>query len=223
MPYSGGSSTIAGGNYQNWFLALQCAYVFFERDMIVLPEAPKKDNFIDDIKVILKSRTTYFNVKLSPPSSSLHWTLSNLNTENILEDFLNQFIQTPDATLYLVSQSNCYLISEVFRRASNAFGEQDIEHHLESKACIDLWNKTKNQLELNDYNMIQFARNVRIKTIPQEEIQLFIKHRFLNVSEQSRIAELLLRKSSECAPYKTKISKELINSWFLEDDIKIRT
>lgn len=41
MPYSGGSSTIAGANYQNWFLALQCAYAFFEKDFEILPEAQR--------------------------------------------------------------------------------------------------------------------------------------------------------------------------------------
>lgn len=224
MPYSGGSSTIAGTNYQNWFLALQCAYAFFEKDFEIFPEALRNDNvIIDDVRVKKRTSETYYSVKLSPPNNSLHWSVSALKSENIFRDFKKQFRKTPKAKLVLVSQSNCYLFAEVFRRGSNASGPADIDDNLNSKNCVELWEEVKEYLEFDDFEMIRFAQQVSIKTIPQDEIELLIKHRFLNISAQPSITSLLFQKSAECAPYKTKISKELINSWFLDENIIFRS
>ena len=59
MPYKGGSFTTTGIKCQNWFLALQVAYSFFECDRIIFPERFTDNiNVIDDIKIVQGKQTT---------------------------------------------------------------------------------------------------------------------------------------------------------------------
>ncbi|MCH3884514.1 hypothetical protein [Tenacibaculum aquimarinum] len=86
MPYSGGSSTASGVEYQNWFLALQVAYSFFEKDRVIFPEAfTDNTNIIDDIKIVQGKQTTYYNVKHRSPAESLHWNLAQLTSQNVVK------------------------------------------------------------------------------------------------------------------------------------------
>ncbi len=220
MPHSGGSATNAGIYYQNWFLALQFSYAFFEKNYVIKPEALNK--FVDDIFIDHNSKEFYFSLKYRSPSKGLNWTLCNLKSENILIDFKKQFERNPLCEIYLVSESNCYLFSEVFVRARNALGQHDILENLKSKICIKEWIKVKEVLEFDDFQLIDFAKRVNILTIPNREIKYLVKHRFQHASNY-KIDSFLFEKAVDCSSLKTRVTRNTLIDWFQEEGIELKT
>lgn len=221
MPYSGGSSTNAGAEYQNWFLALLFSYAFFEKDYEIYPEALRgKSVIVDDILVKEATKKKFFSVKFRAPSNALHWSQSYLNSEDIFSDFKKQFEANEDDDLYLVSECSCYLFTEVFARARNSkMGGLDIEHVLSSKYAIDEWEKAKDHLKYDDTRMIEFARKVNSLTLPLKEIQYLVKHRFSQFSNEKLVSYFLFSKAVETSALKTAVDKLRLNRWFAAEQI----
>lgn len=224
MPYSGGSSTNSGVRYQNWFLALQFSYAFFEQDYQIYPEALRSVTIkVDDIVVKTKGKDFFYSSKFRSPSKNLHWFNGDLSSQEVLLDFKKQLIATPNATITLISESNCYLFSEVFKRARNAIGSIDIHKKLNNPFAIKAWEKAQETLGYDDFEMIEFARRVNIRAIPIEEIENLVKHRFMHVTDQNLVSKLLFDKAVESSSYKTPVNKFTINNWFLEESISINS
>lgn len=217
MPYSGGSSTNSGVYYQNWFLALQFSYAFFEQDYTIFPEALRTPSIIvDDIVVKSKDNHFFFSLKFRSPSKKHHWSHGDLCSQKILDDFQKQLDVNPSSHLTLISESNCYLFSEVFARARNAAGSYDIYEKLDTDYAIKEWESAKEYLKYDDFEMINFAKKVRIRTIPVEELKFLIKHRFSHVTDQNLIPEFLFEKAVEASSNKTTVNKTTLNNWFQE-------
>ncbi|PQJ78968.1 hypothetical protein [Polaribacter porphyrae] len=220
MPYSGGSSTHSGIAYQNWFLALQVAYSFFEANRIIYPEAFTTDiSIIDDIKVIHNGQTTFFNVKYRSPASNLHWNQGDLKSQLLFKNLRHQHEANKKANIILVSESNCYLITEVFIRARNAMTPADLPLALESIKAIEEWEKAKLGLDYNDFQLLTFAKKVSMRSLPLFEIQNLIEHRFNPLGNSKAVSKLFFAKSIECSSNKTMIEKKNINKWLLDDGI----
>ncbi|MBD79034.1 MAG: hypothetical protein CL840_08955 [Crocinitomicaceae bacterium] len=219
MPHPGGSSTTAGVMYQNWFLALQLSYAFFEPSMDIFPEALRsKTVIVDDIAIRRGNQEIYNSVKYQAPGNVRHWSMGNLKSENILDDFKKQHEATPLAEIYLVSECGCYLFSEVFNRAKNATG-QDIQEELGSKHAIRLWDEVKHALGYNDLKLIQFAKQVYCKTLPLEEIKYLIKHRFSHLVKGTIIEDTLFSIAMEASSNKTLMNKQKLNDLFKQHSI----
>ncbi|WP_294670055.1 hypothetical protein [uncultured Fluviicola sp.] len=222
MPYSGGSSTTTGVEYQNWFLTLLFSYAFFEQDYHIYPEALRTSMIkVDDIVVKSKHGDFFYSLKFRSPSKNLHWSHSDLCSQDILLDFKQQLIATPKAKLVLISESNCYLFSEVFNRAINASGSQDIHEKLDNEFAVDVWEKAKHVLDFDDFQMIDFARRVTNRTLPIEDLKYLVRHRFMHVTNHDLVAELLLSKALECSSNKRVVNKLVINNWLQERTIPI--
>lgn len=223
MPYSGGSSTAAGVQYQNWFLALQFSYVFFEMDFAIYPEALKTRLIhVDDICVRRNNKLSFYNVKFRAPSKRLHWSPKNLFDEGVLTDFKLQHKLTPDSDLTFVSESGCYLFSEVFKRARNAIGMTDLETALNSEYAQEVWEQTKTYMNYNDLEMVGFAQKVQMKTIPLEEIQFLLKHRFDHVNHNGHeVSKVFYINAIDSSINKTFVNKDLLIRWLQDESIKI--
>lgn len=166
MPYTGGgSSTASGVEYQNWFLALQVAYSFFEKDRIIFPECFVDDfNVIDDIKVVQGRQSTFFNVKQNAPAEHLHWGISQLVSQKVVTHIRKQFEADTNAKIVFVSENNCYLITEVFSRVRNAMTPMDINQALQSNRCAFLWEEAKEAFGYNDFQLLALSRNVSMRS-----------------------------------------------------------
>jgi len=222
MPYSGGSSTTAGIEYQNWFLALQFSYAFFETNFDIYPEALKVNSVvIDDIAVKNKKQDIFYNIKFRSPSKHLHWEPAQLKSQGVFRDLKKQHEANPNSQIVLVSESGCYLFSEVFRRAENAINGIDIHEALDSDFTISQWEITKDILGYNDLELLSFARKVSVKTIPLEEIRYLIKHRFINHIEENCIEHFLFSKAVSSSSNKTFVNKLKLNNWFEIASIKL--
>lgn len=224
MPYSGGSSMQSGAAYQNWYLALLISYVFFEIDYIIYPEALKSNTtIVDDIKVTTRLGKTRYSAKFRSPSKNLHWGQPELASQGILSDFKKQHEADPDCKIVLVSESNCYLFSEVFTRARNSELPSDIYEVLDSEYAIEEWEKVKKHLGYNDFQLIAFAKKVEIKCLPLVEIKNLIKHRFNYTQRHNDVKNLFFNKACECSSNKTRIDKTEISKWLDEEMIDFNT
>lgn len=223
MPYPGGSATTTGIRYQNWFLALQIAYSFFETNRIIYPEAFTDEvNIIDDIKIVHERQTTYFNIKHRSPANNLHWNQSQLNSQSIVKHFKDQHEADENAQIVFVSECNCYLFTEVFHRAKNARTPVDIEKALQSKRCIDFWYEAMDAFGYDDFKLLALAKKVKMRSIPLFEIKKLIEHRFTSLGNHKAVANLFYEKGSGCSADKTRIDKEDINRWLIEDGIHFK-
>jgi hypothetical protein len=220
MPYSGGSSIQSGAAYQNWYLALLISYAFFEIDYVIYPEALKSNRtIVDDIKIRTRLGKIMHSVKFRSPSKKLHWGQSDLASQGIFSDFKRQHEAVPECKIVLVSESNCYLFSEVFVRARNSELPSDIYTILDSEYAIDEWEKAKKYLGYNDFQLIAFAKNVEMKCLPLIEIKNLIKHRFFSMGRDNEVKNLFYNKASESSSNKTKIDKTAISKWLDEEMI----
>lgn len=222
MPYSGGSSTTTGIQYQNWFLALQFSYAFFETNFDIYPEALKVNSvIIDDIVVKSNKQDMFYNVKFRSPSKNLHWEPYSLKSQGVFRDLKKQHEANPNSKIVLVSESGCYLFSEVFRRAENAINGIDIHEALDSEFAINQWEITKDILDYDDLELLKFARKVDIKTIPLKEIIYLIKHRFIHYTQVKFIEDFLFAKAVNSSSNKTFVNKLKLNNWFETAEIKL--
>ena len=123
MPKAGGSSTITGVDFEAWFVALKFADAFFDEGLQVKPQAqtyidPKTQGIeittIDDIYVTSPSKNEFYNLKFRAPNIK-SWSINDLKSQKILFQLKAQFLETPDAILYFVTQSPCPIFHEIIR------------------------------------------------------------------------------------------------------------
>jgi len=223
MPYSGGSAMQAGARYQNWYLALLISYAYFEPDFIIYPEALRSRTvIIDDINVKSRLGKTVYSAKFRSSSKKLHWDQSNLKSQGIFNEFKKQHLADPNCKMILVSESNCYLFSEVFKRARNADIPNQIYDFLDSDFAIEQWEQAKVNLGFDDFQLIKFAKKTEIRCLPEIEIENLLKHRFGHIGDHNAVKNLFFNKASECSSNKTKINKQTIIQWFNEEMIEFK-
>ena len=221
MPYPGGSAMQSGAAYQNWYLALLISYAYLEPDFIIYPEALRsKTVVVDDINVKSRLGKTVYSAKFRSSSKRLHWDQSNLYSQGIFKEFKNQHSVDSSCKIVLVSESNCYLFSEVFMRARNAELPNQIYDVLQSDFAIEQWEEAKQYLGYNDFQLIEFAKKVEIRCLPLVEIQNLLKHRFVSVGHHNAVKNLFFNKACESSSNKTKIDKKAIINWFYEEMIE---
>ncbi len=140
MSKAGGSSTIAGVNFEAWFVALKFVDAFFDETLEVTPQATtfidpqtyqREIVSIDDIYIRSPDKQEFYNLKSNAPDG-VRWRLSELKQQNVLAQMESQYQKTPDAKLYFVSQSPCVLFKEVFERTRTCSSRKELEITLAS-------------------------------------------------------------------------------------------
>ena len=189
MPISGGQATITGINFEAWFVALKFVDAFFDNDdnLKVKPEAqtyidPKTRKVeitaVDDIYIYSDSKQEFYNLKFRAPNIK-SWCINDLKKQKVLHQFKEQFIKTPEASLYFVTQSPCPIFAEVLPRGSSCTSRGELEINLKANKYISKWDKLKNELGFSDDEMLKFAKQVKFEhVINIEEIQKLIKQTY---------------------------------------------
>ena len=223
MSHPESSATNMGVEYQNWFLALQIAYSFFEPNRVIYPENFKTPiDIIDDIKVVENRQSTFYNIKQISSAKSLHWNNGALKKNCVIEHIKQQFEADTTANIVFVSQSNCYLFTEVFQRAVNALTIADLNKVLASDHCSESWESAKDEFNYDDARLLALARKVTMRCLPLYEIKKLIEHRFVPLGHHQIIGDIFFAKAVECSARKTRITKELINLWLEEKSISFK-
>ncbi|PRP65866.1 hypothetical protein [Nonlabens agnitus] len=67
---------------------------------------------------------------------------------------------------------------------------------LESKWCIDLWERAKVAFGYDDIQLFRLAEKVTMCCLPQYDIKQLVEHRFMGTGQQKAIAKLFYEKST---------------------------
>ncbi|GAH99397.1 unnamed protein product, partial [marine sediment metagenome] len=125
----------------------------------------------DDIYIYSDSKQGFYNLKFRA-SNIRSWTINNLKQEKVLHQLKKQFTETPDASLYFVTQSSCPIFGEVLPRGSSCTSREELEIVLKANKYIEEWNKLQDLLGFSDDEMLRFAKQVKFKhVIDTEEIK----------------------------------------------------
>ncbi len=187
MPRAGGPSTITGIDFEAWFVALKFADAFFDESLRVSPQAqtytdPKtlqtEITAMDDIHVTSPLISEFYNLKFRAPNI-VSWGLMDLRHSKVLLQLKEQFLKTPEAKLYFVSQSPCPLFQEVLPRGSFCSSKEELMIILGPNNYVADWDKLREELGFSDEAMIGFSRQVTYKhIIDTEEIRKLILQKF---------------------------------------------
>jgi len=232
MPRLGGQATITGVDFEAWFVALKFTDAFFVESLKVKPQAhtyidPKTQETqitaIDDIYICSDSKQEFYNLKFRVPNIK-SWTINHLKQQKVLHQLKEQFNETPDASLYFVTQSPCPIFAEVLPRAASCTSREELEINLKVNKYIEVWDKLKNELCLSDHKMLKFAKQVKFKpVIDTEEIENFIKQKFQGqVTNPDFAPYLLYQLAIEAGKQGKTITKKDIIEYFEENNIHLK-
>jgi len=187
MPKLGGQATITGIDFEAWFVALKFVDAFFDENLLkVTPQAqtyidPKTQKVeiiaIDDVYIHSDSKQEFYNLKFRAPNIR-SWTINGLKQQKVLHQFKKQFIKSPDASLYFVTQSPCPIFAEVLPRGAFCQTREELEINLKANNYIKEWDKLQKLLGFSDDIMISFAKQIKFKPIIDiEEVEKTIRVR----------------------------------------------
>ena len=233
MPHLGGQSTITGVEFELWFVALKFCDVFFDENISVKPQAQTFENpqtkktelvGIDDVVVSNCENIEFYNIKFRSPDIK-EWTFSQLKQGKVWEQFKSQFLKTPNADLYFVSQSPCPIFAEILPRGANCESRGALEIELSANNYIQKWDEIKNELIFTDEQMFEFAKKVKYKAVIDIfEIQKTIKQVFSgHLTNASFVANTLYHLATESAKKGKNIKKSNIIEHFEKNDIHLKS
>ena len=171
MTKAGGSSNIAGIEYALWYISFMLCDVFFSGNICIQPEPETIKNletgqyqkaYIDDVYVFNNGISKFYNIKYRSPNGN-DWNISELKQAKVLEQFKNQFIQTPYAELYFVSQSPCKVFSEVLPKLSCSENYNEFESKKLRKDYKDKFLKFREEMKFSDKEMLEFSKKVKFE------------------------------------------------------------
>lgn len=113
MPEKGGSSTVAGVEYQAWVAAeIMADAILDETISLQLEGKSDKDGnsiSIDDVIKIQGYSKEYRNCKYQAPGAT-NWTISQLKQQKVFDQLKEQYLQEPNQAFFFVTESPCPLI-----------------------------------------------------------------------------------------------------------------
>lgn len=233
MPKAGGSSTITGVDFEAWFVALKLTDAFFDECMKVKPQAQTYINpetqeieitTIDDIFVALSIKNEFYNLKFRSPNIK-SWSINDLKSQKVLSQLKTQFLKTPDAILYFVTQSPCPILNEIIPRGTSCSSRQELEIKLRANNYINEWDNLKKELEFSDAEMICFSKQVKYKhVIDTEELKILISQKFHgHVINSSFVPNCLYQLAVEAGKKGETIDQNRIISYLAENNIHLKS
>jgi len=233
MTTKGGSSTISGVDFEAWFVAFKLVDVFFDENLTAKPQAQtyfdiKSEDLviasIDDLFIYSDKKYEFYNIKSKAPNID-KWNFSELKNQKVLSQLKNQFLKSPNAILYFVSQSPCPLFQEILSLGSSCKSRYELENKLQSKTRIKDWDKLKAELDFSDAELINFANQVKFKHIIDiEELQKLILRQFSQtVTYKDYVPYSLHQLAINAGKMNREITKSDILSHFEKDNIHLKS
>lgn len=232
MPKLGGQATITGIDFEAWFVALKFVDAFFDENLEVTPQAqtyidPKTQKVeiiaIDDIYIHSDSKQEFYNLKFRAPNIK-SWTINGLKQQKVLHQFKKQFIKSPDASLYFVTQSPCPIFAEVLPRGASCTLRKELEISL-GKNNLKEWDKLQKLLGFSDDIMISFAKKLKFKhIIDTEEMEKNIRYKLHgHVTNCSFVPNCLYQLAIESGKSSKPITKNDIIEFFKKNNIHLKS
>lgn len=212
MPEKGGSSTIAGVEYQAWVAAEIMADAILNESIAVQLEgkSDKDGNLIsiDDVIKIQGNKKEYCNCKHQAPRAT-NWTLSQLKQQKVFDQLKEQYLKEPNQIFIFVTESPCPLIKEGFARVA---ASQNVE---EAKARLEVylkeWEEAKNYLNFSDADIFRFSKQVKYERKVAEDIGKNIYARLGRDFSNAKSLPVLLKSfAQEAAVRGETVSKDHI-------------
>jgi len=232
MPKLGGQATITGIDFEAWFVALKFSDAFFDDNLKVTPQAqtyidPKTQKLeitaIDDIYIHSDSKKEFYNLKFRAPTIR-SWTINLLYRQKVLKQFKNQFMKSPDSSLYFVTQSPCPIFDEVLPRGAFCQTREELEIKLKPNNYINEWDKLKKLLGFSDDDMICFAKKIKYKhIIDTEEIEKLIRNKLQgHITNLDFVSNCLYQLAIEAGIQGRTISQKDIIEYLKKNNIHLK-
>lgn len=232
MPKLGGSATITGIDFEAWFVALKFSDAFFDENLVVTPQAqtyinPKTQKVeiiaIDDIYIHSDSKREFYNLKFRVPTIR-SWTINLLRRQKVLKQFKDQFMKSPDSSLYFVTQSPCPIFAEVLPRGAPCTSREKLEISLRENNYIEEWDKLQKLLGFSDDNMISFAKQIKLKPIIDiEEVEKTITDRLHgHVTNSTFVSNCLYQLAIEAGKQGRTIIRKNIIEYLKKNNIHLK-
>ena len=232
MPKLGGPSTITGIDFEVWFVALKFTDSFFDESLKIKPQAntylttdtqEPEIIAIDDIYIYSDSKQEFYNLKFRAPDIK-NWTINKLKNQKVLHQLKEQFIKTPAASLYFVTQSSCEIFDEILPRGASCTSRQELEINLKESKYIEEWDKLKNELGFSDNEMLKFANQVEyVPIINTKQIKKLIWQGFRSCVTKSDFApDCLHQLAIEAGKQGKTITRKDIIKYFEENNIHLK-
>ena len=179
MAESGGSSTVGGVGYENWYFALQMVHLLVNENdtTTITPQKVREDLpldgedfkkiYIDDLVIDSEGIKEYYTIKRQ--SNGGVWNIAQLKSEGVIQAIKNQFESTPDRQIKFVSKSDSPIIRE-FERIKQASSRDEVVQIL-SKDLLKQWDELKKELEYDDNKLLQLSKKIQIRQIDEESIK----------------------------------------------------
>jgi DNA polymerase III delta prime subunit len=230
MPHPGGPSNISGVEYEQWFLTLLLSDCFLNPKMFVTPQLREiytvnpveKIQFaaIDDIRVEEKGNTSYYTIKQHAPNE--RWTASELIRSGIIAKIAKQHIQTPDADIILLTQSDSRLIREDFARAAECTTREGLVRELGNR--IKDWDTLCSHLCCKDDELISIAKKCKIQTLGLAEIINSANTRFIGrVSLEDKATDILFNWAFTIAKRSRRVEQTEVIDYLDKKGIKLKS
>ncbi len=178
MARAGGQSAISGFSFQAWAIARAFVDVYQGTIDFVRAETPPRTDFgpagiirvtVDDYVIQRAKTRIYHQAKSNPPGGGT-WTLNKLQTEEILQDFIEQLGSDSSSECCLVTSSDCPLLGEVANRARNSISVEEFNVNITSEfqgliddACLILG--------ISNVILFWFLRHCRLEIRTSEQIK----------------------------------------------------
>lgn len=225
MAERGGSSTVAGVEYQAWVAAEIMVDALFDEAMSVQLEGKAdKDGkliIIDDIIVYKSSDMKYFNCKHQAPGAT-SWTISELKKQKVLDQLQKQYLAKPNQSFLFITESPCPIMQEGFQRSSASSSIKDAGVRL---GCYRKdWEDARKYMRLTEDEMIRFTRHVKYERKTIEDIRKNIYARVHRDFRNSKGIPVILKSfAQEVAKRGQTVNKTEIISYLEENGCYIKS
>lgn len=203
MPERGGSSTVAGVEYQAWVAAEIMADAILDETISVQLEgkADKDGNLIsiDDVIKIQGHKKEYRNCKHQAPGAT-NWTLSKLKQQKVFDQLKEQYLQEPNQSFFFVTESPCPLIQEAFARGAASSTCAEAKARLKgenTEGYLKEWEEVRSYLNFSDADMLRFSKQVKYERKVVEDLYKIILARLKHDFSNAKSVPVLLKSFSQ--------------------------
>ncbi len=199
MPEKGGSSTVAGVEYQAWVAAEIMADAILDKTISLQLEGKSdKDGSsisIDDIIRIQGHSKEYRNCKHQAPGAT-NWTLSQLKQQKVFDQLKEQYLQEPNQAFFFVTESPCPFIQKAFARSAASLTSAEAKARLKgekTEGYLKEWEEVRNYLNFSDADMLRFSKHVNYERKVVEDINRNISARLGREFSSAKSVPVLLK------------------------------
>jgi broad-specificity NMP kinase len=187
MAERGGSSTIAGVEYEQWVFVYYMSELIFSNDdnCTITPQKVREKDplsqdlqkkvFVDDLVIDKDGETFYCTIKQHSPTAT--WNVSQLKSNGVISDIKKQFESNPNGKIRIISQSDSLIIREL-KRLKGFTTRNEIQEALGSTNLIKEWDELVNAFEFDQEKMLKLALNLDIFLLDSEVIEQTVSKLF---------------------------------------------